>query len=134
MMSEYFKEVIGVSKNRSAIYTSLKKIDVYYSSHKEFRCFYDSFFKDKFELRLEKEARRKEYLNAEYARKIQLKPVVSFINHKRRLLLDTVSKLPDHRIIEIKELIDLRIKSWSWKSKDNCQIIEASEGIESSSY
>lgn len=134
MMSDYFKEVMGVSKNRSAIYTSLKKVDIYYSSHEDFRCLYDSFFNDKIDARVEKETKRKEYLSKEDDRKSELKNRVSFAEFSRKKLINTVKELPEDRFKEIKELVELRIKSWSWKSRDRCEIIEASEGIEGRAY
>ena len=126
MISNSFSESMGVSKNRSSIYTSLKKVDVYYSSHSEFRLFYDSFFKDKFRLRIVKEESRKKYLDIQKAKDIELRPVVSFMQLKRQELIDSVSKLPEDKLNEIKYLVDLRIKSWDWKSKDICEIIEGS--------
>ena len=126
MISEYFRDEIGVSKNRSAIYTSLNKIDVYYLNYKEFRDYYDTFFKDKIEQRWKTEAKRKEYLASKKSKQSKFNDTVSFTELNKNVLREIISKLPDNKVKEIKDLVELRVKSWSWKVEDNCEIIECS--------
>jgi hypothetical protein len=38
--------------------------------------------------------------------------------------------VPDKRRDEIYEMVNMRIKSWEWKSKDRCEIIESSTSME----
>ena len=45
-------------------------------------------------------------------------------------LLMLFKGLPSNRIEEIVERISLLKKSWSWKSKDKCQVIESSTSME----
>ena len=35
-----------------------------------------------------------------------------------------INTIPEDKLDEIYELVNLRIKSWAWKSKDHCTIIE----------
>ena len=126
MISEYFRDEIGVSKNRSAIYTALNKVDVYYLNYKEFRDYYDTFFKDKIKQRWEKEAERKEYLATKKVKRSKFNDTVSFIELNRSSLKESISNLPDNKVKEIRDLVNLRIKSWDWKSEDSCEIIDCS--------
>ena len=126
MISEYFRDEIGVSKNRSAIYTALNKVDVYYLNYKEFRDYYDTFFKDKIEQRWKTEVKRKEYLAKKKVKRSKFNDTVSFTELNKNVLREIISKLPDNKVKEIKDLVELRIKSWSWKVEDNCEIIECS--------
>lgn len=54
------------------------------------------------------------------------KPIIkSFIPKKQETKLEAlINTIPEDKIDEIYELVNLRIKSWSWKSKDHCTIIE----------
>tara|TARA_B110000967_G_C18857617_1_gene548137 strand:+ start:973 stop:1524 length:552 start_codon:yes stop_codon:yes gene_type:complete len=126
MISDYFRDTVGVSKNRSAIYTSLNKIDVYYLNYEEFRDYYDAFFKDKIEQRGRKTSKRKAYLLVKKIKESKFKASLSYTDLDKIELGKTISKLPDDRFKDIKDLVELRIKSWSWKSKDDCEIIECS--------
>ena len=126
MISEYFRDEIGVSKNRSAIYTALNKVDVYYLNYKEFRDYYDTFFKDKIEQRWKTEVKRKEYLAKKKVKRSKFNDTVSFTELNKNVLREIISKLPDNKVKEIKDLVELRVKSWSWKVEDNCEIIECS--------
>jgi hypothetical protein len=31
-------------------------------------------------------------------------------------------------------MVNLRVKSWNWKSKDKCEVIESSDGVTSSAW
>ena len=43
------------------------------------------------------------------------------------LLIDTI---PDNKRDEIYEMVNLRVKSWDWKSKDKCEVIECGTSME----
>ena len=53
------------------------------------------------------------------------KPKRVFIPKKQETKLESlINTIPEDKLDEIYELVNLRIKSWSWKSKDYCKIIE----------
>lgn len=48
-----------------------------------------------------------------------------FIPKKQETKLEAlINTIPEDKLDEIYELVNLRIKSWAWKSKDHCTIIE----------
>jgi len=124
MISDWFAEK-GISRNRSSIFHALKKIDVYYDNFTRFRNVYDIYFNDKKEETIKKERAKLERL------KNRTKSIKQVILNKKKdalgLLIDTV---PDKRRDEIYEMVNMRIKSWEWKSKDRCEIIESSTSME----
>jgi hypothetical protein len=126
MISHYFENYVGIKRNRSAVFTSLSKISLYYNSYKEFRDYYDVFFKDRIEDRFEQEAKTREFLEARKLKRSEPSEKVSFVKFNRDCLNEVISNLPEERVKEIRDLVNLRIKSWNWKSNDNCQIIECS--------
>lgn len=129
-IASYFTEVIGNKINRSSVYHAFNKMDVYYEAYDEFRDYYDIFFKDKVESRRKKELRRnkiesKKRADEERLREITLSKMVSFSDSKRIEISKMIEGVPDDKIQEIRDLISLRIKSWSWKSKNEYEIIES---------
>ncbi len=124
MISDWFAEK-GISRNRSSIFHALKKIDVYYDNFTRFRNVYDIYFNDKKEETIKKERAKLERL------KNRTKSIKQVILNKKKdaleLLIDTV---PDKRRDEIYEMVNMRIKSWEWKSRDKCEIIESSTSME----
>lgn len=131
MISDYCKNVLGKSRDRSSICISLSKVDLYYLNYKEYRDAYDFFFDDKV-----KEQRRREIKNRravvdrrrekQRVKEIQLAKMVSFKDSKRIELNNMIAEIPDDKILEIVELLTLRVKSWSWKAKNEYEIIESS--------
>ena len=122
-VSEYFLSK-GLEINRSSTTNALKKIDIYYRDFSGFRELYDVYFKDKIEnykLQEEKKAKRVIDLN-------NAKPKILPKDRKDALSI-IIKDIPLDRREEIYNLIEMRIKSWAWKSKDKCEIIEASSGI-----
>jgi len=75
---------------------------------------YDDYLDDK---RKEREAKLKKKKSKEY--------ILSSNNRLLSLLRD----IPLERESEIYELVSLRIKSWSWKNKDNCKTYDCSEHL-----
>ena len=139
MISEYFEKVYKTHRNRASIYHSLLKIDVYYTNYKEFRDFYDNFFLDKADIRdiedlRQKRIKRKAELEKERLYKLKIMNRISESKKRRIALDDLIATIDDNRIEEIKEMISLRIKSWSWKAKNEYQIIECSGSLEGSTF
>jgi len=122
-IEDWYKEH-GVSKNRSSIHTALTKIDMYYRLNEEFRNAYDMYFNNKIKKRITLE---KAKMNALESTKNKSKQVIlKKDKDDLDLLIDSIK--PDRRE-EIYELVSLRVKSWEWKSKDQCKIINCSENI-----
>ena len=128
-ISEFFA-LNGYKINRSSIYHSLQKIDGYYFDFDFFKKYYDLYFDDLIDLiekqkKIEQDKRKRE----EQRRLKRQKRINTLINDKDALdkLIDT---LEGSRRQEIYELVKLRIKSWSWKVEDRCEIIEGLGTIE----
>ena len=124
MISDWFQD-IGVKRNRSSIFHALKKIDVYYESYVKFRNVYDLFFDDK-----KKERKRIEDKKSERIRIINERITRKLEAGERNKIHELADVIPEDRIEEMYEMMTLRIKSWSWKSKDKCQVIESSTSME----
>jgi len=124
MISDWFQSR-GVKRHRASIFHSLQKIGIYYKTYPSFRKFYNVYFNDKAE----------EFLTIEQAQKKRLKDskqnvcinVLKKDKDALQLLIDTI---PEDRREEVREIVSLRVKSWSWKTKDQCQIIEGETSLE----
>jgi len=53
---------------------------------------------------------------------------------KNNRILDVLKDIPEDKIDEVIERINILKKSWDWKSKDKCEVIEASSGISDFAY
>ena len=53
---------------------------------------------------------------------------------KTNPILDVLKDIPEDKIDEVIERINILKKSWDWKSKDKCEVIEASSGISDFAY
>ena len=124
MISDWFAEK-GVSRNRSSIFHALKKIDVYYESYVKFRNVYDLFFDDK-----KKQRERIENKKSERVRIINERIAKKLEAGERNKIHELADVIPEDRIDEMYEMMTLRIKSWAWKVKDRCQVIESSTSME----
>ena len=128
-IARHFTEVVGDRRNRSSVYHAFNKMDVYYANYDEFRDYYDVFFKDKV-LERERLDAKKDRIEAakkadeERLREITLSKMVSFSDSKRIEISNIIAEVPDDKIQEIRDLIRLRVKSWSWKAKNEYEIIE----------
>jgi hypothetical protein len=128
MISSWFKSR-GVKRDRSSIFQSLQKINIYYKSYASFRNVYNIYFND----------RAEEFLTIEESKKKALKDIKYNIN-KKALSSDKdsleliIGTIPEDRRDEIRELVSLRIKSWSWKSNDKCKILEGGSSMEGYCY
>jgi hypothetical protein len=111
MISDWFQD-IGVKRNRSSIWNV-----------------YDLFFDDK-----KKERERIENKKSERIRIINERITKKLEIGERNKIHELADVIPEDRIEEMYEMMTLRIKSWSWKSKDKCQIIESSTSMEGMSW
>ena len=125
-ISEFFA-LNGYKINRSSIYQSLQKIDGYYFNFDFFKDYYDLYFDDlsNKQKKIEQDKKKRE----EQRRLKRQKRINTLINDKDALdkLINT---LEGSRRQEIYELVKLRIKSWSWKVEDRCEIIEGEGTVE----
>lgn len=104
----HFYETKGVEFNHAAVINSLNKFETYCNSSPEIKELYYELYsfankKRKYKQKLIKIDKR------------NLTPIQKIVDNL------TVSQQE-----EIKELIELRIKSWEWKSKDNIKIFQGS--------
>ena len=103
---------LGYKVDRSTVYVALSGLETNYKMNPTWRYYYDKFFsdfKEKYEpvhILNKKDDREKDKLDK---------------------LIDSIAK--ENRE-EIYELVSLRVKSWEWKSKDRCEIIEGSSPLE----
>ena len=124
MISDWFQDM-GVRRNRSSIFHALRKIDIYYESYVNFRNVYDLFFDDKKKERERIESKKSEkvrIINERIAKKLEI--------GERNRIHGLADVIPKDRIEEMYEMMTLRIKSWNWKSKDKCEIINSSTSME----
>jgi len=124
MISEWFK-LRGVNKGRSSITHALHKIGIYYKSYAVFRNRYNVYFND----------RAEEFLSIEQTQKKAIKDIkqnlhTSIANRNKDALDILIDSVPEDRRDEVREIVSLRIKSWNWKSKDECQIIQGESSLE----
>ena len=55
-------------------------------------------------------------------------------NIKTNPILEVLQDIPEDKIDEVIERINIMKKSWDWKSKDKCEVIQASSGISDFAY
>jgi len=139
-IEKYLNE-LGYVKDRTSIRASILRIDSYYLNYIEFREIYDVYFGDKKKAYLKKQ-KRKERNNAlrEAATRLSDNDYEELQNFrtKEAIQKDALDKVlygvPIDRRKEIYDMVNLRIKSWSWKSKNEYEIIECSGGLSGQAY
>jgi len=119
----------GITRTRVAVFHAVSKVDIYYLNYSDFRDVYNVYFDDKAEESKELENKFIEKAKDASDRAVQNLP--QFIKDDLYFL---IHKLPLDKRNEIYELVNLRVKSWDWKSKDKCEIIESSDGLSSRAY
>jgi hypothetical protein len=72
---------------------------------------------------------RNQYLSYNYD-KLQEKYKNLKDNIKTNPILDVLQDIPEDKIDEVIERINILKKSWDWKSKDECKVIEANTSME----
>jgi hypothetical protein len=118
-----------IKRTRVAVYHAIRKIDLYYHNYSDFRNVYNIYFDDKieeFKLLDNKIKGKAEELNN------RVKGILPKKENDALQLL--INSLPSYRRDEVYEIVNLRVKSWSWKSKDKCEVIESSDGVTSSAW
>jgi len=119
----------GITRTRVAVFHAVSKVDIYYLNYSDFRDVYNVYFDDKAEESKELDNKLMEKAKDASDRAVQNLP--QFIKDDLYFL---IHKLPLDKRNEIYELVNLRVKSWDWKSKDKCEIIESSDGLSSRAY
>lgn len=114
-IEEFFKNK-GVKRTRSAIYIAVNKIDMYYANYSDFRNVYNIFFDDK------EDDFNKTTIND--SSDLEILPKV-----EDDALQEIISSLPLYKRDEIYQMVNLRVKSWNWKNKDKCEVIQSSDGV-----
>jgi hypothetical protein len=118
-----------IKRTRVAVYHAIRKIDLYYHNYSDFRNVYNIYFDDKieeFKLLDNKIKGKAEELNN------RVKGILPKKENDALQLL--INSLPSYRRDEVYEIVNLRVKSWNWKSKDKCEVIESSDGVTSSAW
>ena len=128
LISEWF-ETRGVKKNRSSIFISMSNVDKYYKEYPLFRDLYDTYFKDKLKQRLKNQKAKNKRLE-------EYKEIVKQMHLKENKdpLSMLIKNLPIDKRHEIYEMVSLRVKSWNWKNKDKCEIIQGGTSLEHLCY
>ncbi len=108
-ISEWYKDR-GVSRNRSSIHIAMSKVGLYYSNYKFFRGIYSMYYSEEPE--------------SDFNEEKVTKVLKSYNEHQKDKLNDLINSLPAEKRTEIYELVNLRVKSWSWKAKNEYEIIE----------
>ena len=124
-VADYFTEK-GLKIHRSSIFTAVRKIDMYYKNYSDLRDLYDVYFGDKIE----------ESIKMQNVKEVNINKLNDRLaKYEDDKLSKIIRGIPlGHRRDEMFEMVELRIKSWAWKSKDKCEIIEGSDGISGNSF
>lgn len=101
LITEWLIENRGLTKNRSTIWFLINKIEEYLVNFPYIVPAYEHF--------MDNDVVHHQNL-----------PEGVFLSNR---MIDAVKDIPEHRVDEIIELINLRKKSWEWKSKDRVEII-----------
>jgi hypothetical protein len=114
----------GKKMNRVSILQAVKKIGIYYRDFADFRNLYDVYFADKTEENILLKKRQNDRIN-----KLNTRVSKTASKKDNDALNNLINDLPLDRRSEVLERLELMVKSWSWKSRDKCEIIESSSGI-----
>ena len=116
-ISEWYKDR-GVSRNRSSIHIAMSKIDIYYSNYNFFRDVYHMYYSE------EPESYKRDYRKRAVQKEKVTKVLKSYNEHQKDKLNHLIDSLPAEKRAEIYELVNLRVKSWDWKAKNEYEVIE----------
>lgn len=95
----------GLKRDRSSIYCSLTKMDLYLKNYPYVGELYYKYFPKDADI---DEIKTNEISN-------------SFT--KIKAITESIKDYPEDYLSELEEMIYLKVKSWEWKSKDKCEII-----------
>jgi len=99
----YFLKTRGIKIDRSSVFAALTKSDLYYMSFAEYRTLHDVFFK----------------VPNLYRKKIRKEEKSNIINSKKAKLYSLINNLDESKIKEVEEMLELKVKSFQWKSNIN---------------
>ena len=116
-ISEWYKDR-GVSRNRSSIHIAMSKIDIYYSNYEFFRDVYHCYYNE------QPESYKRDYRKRAVQKEKVTKVLKSYNEHQKDKLNHLIDSLPAEKRAEIYELVNLRVKSWDWKAKNEYEVIE----------
>lgn len=116
-ISEWYKDR-GVSRNRSSIHIAMSKVGLYYSNYKFFRDVYHMYYSE------EPESYKRDYRKRAVQKEKVTKVLKSYNEHQKDKLNHLIDSLPAEKRAEIYELVNLRVKSWDWKAKNEYEVIE----------
>jgi len=97
-IEDYQKE-LGIESNRSSVYSSMKKKDYYYDNFEYFKTVYDTYFDDK----------------KNSVEEIKLRIEATTTNEDKKAIYRLIDDIDDSKLADVRELVELRIKSYSWK-------------------
>ena len=104
-----FLSTKGIKKGGCTIYHAKANIEHYYKDSIYFRNTYDKYFTDRADSR---------------------KEIITVAPPEPKDELDKIIQdLPFDKRGEIYEMVNLRVKSWSWKNNDRCQVITGAGGL-----
>ena len=106
-----FLAINGVDLDRSSIFTAIKRADYYYLNFKDYRDFYDIYFSD----RMPK------------SEAVKVKADKNIIKDELHYL---IQDLPTERRSEVLDSLIMKVKSWDWKSVDDCKTYDCSAKLE----
>jgi hypothetical protein len=113
----------GLKYSHDKYLHSVGKFDTYAFDLPELKNYLYLFFKDATPMDKEIVVIEKQYKYLQTKGQIEITPIQQL-----------VSDLTVEETKELSEMIELRKKSWSWKSQDRCEIIESSNGLSNRAF
>lgn len=102
-----FYSAKGLNVNRSSIYHSLSKFEMYYDDFNVIQEYHKIYFDVK-------------EISEEEA-DLKIKHVT--LNEDKKALYDILDTLEDDQLKDVREMVSLRVKSYAWKSLDKYEVI-----------
>ena len=125
-IADYFKSKCKKMDHSSVIHL-IKMYPIYKKHNKYLEKLEGSFNFEKSIHKNEKFTIEQQYINLEYRYEKLKKELNS-------PMIKIMHNIPEDKFNEVLERIDLLKKSWEWKSKDKCQIIESSTSVSNFAY
>ena len=111
-----FTEHKGYPVTHASVINNVKRTtETNYYAYPYIANIYDYYFNDKSKQREDKEQDKRYYQRINYG--------------KNDKLWELVRNIPEDKEQEVIDLVNLRIKSWDWKTKDNCRVYNGTESI-----
>ena len=119
---QHFFKTKGLRRNRSTFSNALSKLTTYRRSDKNFKELHDYYFDKK----VEDVKKIKGRPNKAWLEERRLERELDMYTLKIRRLVKDAN---EEQKSELLELINLRVKSWKWKAKDDCKVYSSVESI-----